>query len=392
LRRAGLAVSTINTYASELSLFIKFLAEFQIEFSAVDDEVLIDFADGLILNKISGSHINRLLLRVINYLVWYQRIFLVVDLVGEPGRGCPITISTQSIRTRRGAVSGKIKHMSMVPASTPRTVRPISLESVGKLVAACDLIGRTRFKRVRDRCMLTLLADAGLRREELTWVRCERVRAAADNGGRLMVRTSKRRNHPDRELPIPQETLNLLIDYLDVARAVQIRRLKGRAPHFEDDGWAFCTRSGRKMAPATISQIFSDLRERSDVKGCATAHMFRHRYITLQVVSRLRALKKSNIGLEAMTTILSKVASLSGHGSLESLWVYVDWAFDELESMTAEVASPNALEIVDRLLHEAKGEGDQRLITMLESILVPLLEDQRPTPQPSVLTHSLRKT
>lgn len=48
------------------------------------------------------------------------------------------------------------------------------------------------------------------------------------------------------------------------------------------------------------------------------------------MVQRLKALQDSHpLGLQLMTTMLSRLASITGHTSIESLWTYVDWAFDE---------------------------------------------------------------
>lgn len=392
MRRSGLAVSSVNTYASELSVFIRFLAASGTLVESVDDDVLMEYSDSLISQNKSGAHINRLIHRVISFLVWYQQLFPKIFLIGLPGSGCQVTISRRAVYVGAGQVRGQIKHMSMVPKSIPRTVRPISRESLEKLIVATTEVARSRYKKDRDRCMLVLLADAGLRREELTWLRCERIREAKDNGGRLRVRSSKRRGNPEREIPIPQETLNTLLEFLEVSRTLHIRRIKRRNPSFRDDGWAFCTHSGKKMVPATVTQIFSDLRLSAGLSERATAHMLRHRYITLQVLSRLKALRKSGIGLEAMTTILSKVSSLSGHGSLRSLWTYVDWAYDELEASKngIDVSANEASEVVLKLLKSAKSRGDQVEVSALELVARALSKLSCPDPSLNVVTHSFR--
>lgn len=394
LRRSGLEVSTINTYASELSLYVRFLWIKNIELAECDDDILIDFADSLVHQKKSGSHINRVLHRVLRYYTWYQQVFPVEYLIGASGSGCQISITKQTMRTRTGRVAGKTSHISMVPPSVPRMVRPISLESVAKLVSACDDIGTTYFKRCRDRSIVTLLAEAGLRREELIWVQCDNVRDAAVNGGKIRVRTSKRRGNPEREIPLPFDTIAMLLEYINIARALRIKRLTSKLPGFIDGGWLFCTVSGKKMAAVTVSQIFSELRASAQTLGRATPHMLRHRYITLQVVARIRAMRKQNIGLEALTTILSRVASLSGHSSLQSLWTYVDWAFDELDSSLArhDTCTATALELVKALLENSRKEGRADLISELERVEHVLSQDPDASASGTVLIHSsLRK-
>lgn len=393
LRRHGLSVSTVNTYASEMSVYLRFLWEQKLNVADVDDDVLIDFADNLVLHGKSGNHVNRILLCVLRYYTWYQTVFPDAHLVGAPGSGCKISLTRQVVRTKIGGISGKVKHISMVPPSVPSTVRPISFESISKLISACDDVGKTRFKRCRDRCIVTLMADSGIRREELTWLRCDNVRFAMVNGNKIRVRTSKRKGNPEREIPLPSETVAMLIEYIDVARAMKIRRLTSENSSFADDGWLFCTISGAKIAPVTISQIFADLKNASQTLGGASPHMLRHRYITLQVVARIRAMRKKNIGLEALTTILSRVASLSGHGSLQSLWTYVDWAFDELDSSSkrSEIEKNSILDLVKLLIVESKNEGSKKLLVGLEQLEHALLKNQEAIASATVLSHSFRK-
>lgn len=392
LRKSGLAISTVNTYASELSVFIRYLSRCDLMVDEIDDDTLIEYADYLLAEDKSGNHINRLLLRVLNYLAWYQNFFPGVRLVGAVGDDCQVTVKIKFSRACRGSISTSLRHMSMVPASTPRTVRPIAYQDLKKLVSACDKPGSSRFKKARDRCMVTLLADTGIRREELTWIFCDHILKAEKNGGRLRVRTSKKRGNPERELPIPPETLSLLIEYVEVTRAIHIRRLKKRDPSFQDSGWAFCSHSGEKMAPVTVSQIFNDLRKNSCIQGRATPHMLRHRYITLQLMGRLKALHKNNIGLEMLTTILSQVASLTGHTSLDSLWIYVDWAFEELDTLrtSGDFNEMPVNAVVFQLMNAARSVGDKAVVEALETVQKALDAQSANQPALNVVTHSIR--
>lgn len=51
LRRSNSAISTINTYASELSLFVRFLFESKVVIEDVCDDVLVSFSDWLVNRK-----------------------------------------------------------------------------------------------------------------------------------------------------------------------------------------------------------------------------------------------------------------------------------------------------------------------------------------------------
>lgn len=396
LRRSNSAISTINTYASELSLFVRFLFESKVVIEDVCDDVLVSFSDWLVnRRKSSGNHINRILLRVISFLEWYQTLLVGRRLVGSLGQGAQVTISLRSLKSKQGVVRVRTQHHAMVPASIPRTVRPISSNIVSALLDSCEWAAKTNFRRSRDRCMLVLLADTGIRREELTWIRVsDVVGASADR--KLPVRTSKRKGNPYRLIPISDETFRMLLEYIDVTRSIQVRRLNRRKIGFKDQGWLFCTREGFKMAPSTVSQLFCDLRAEAGLTERISAHMLRHRYITLQVMARLRSLsRRGSIGVEALTTVLSKIASLSGHSSLDSMWRYVDWAYEELEAEYKDSANvaDEALSVIEALMGEAKSSENRALAESL--LIVKEAVSQLRTKSyelPSVVAHSLRSS
>ncbi|MDF5906671.1 site-specific integrase [Pseudomonas aeruginosa] len=120
---------------------------------------------------------------------------------------------------------------------------------------SCEWAAKTNFRRSRDRCMLVLLADTGIRREELTWIRVsDVVGASADR--KLPVRTSKRKGNPYRLIPISDETFRMLLEYIDVTRSIQVRRLNRRKIGFKDQGWLFCTREGSRWRPQQCHSCF----------------------------------------------------------------------------------------------------------------------------------------
>ncbi|HEJ5741333.1 TPA: site-specific integrase [Pseudomonas aeruginosa] len=377
-----------------MSLLLRFLFESGLVIESLCDDALVSFSDWLIQrSKSSGNHINRILLRTISFLEWYQTLLVDKRLVGSLGQNAQVTISLRSLKSKRGVVRVRTQHHAMVPGSIPRTVRPLSSSVVSALLDSCEWTAKTNFRRGRDRCMLVLLADTGMRREELTWVRVSDVVGAASDR-KLPVRTSKRKGNPYRLIPISEETIRMLLEYIEVTRAIQVRRLRRRKIGFQDQGWLFCTREGLKIAPTTVSQLFSDLRAEAHIAERASAHMLRHRYITLQVMARLRSLSgRGAIGVEALTTVLSKVASLSGHSSLDSMWRYVDWAYEELEIESNDSVSgaDEALRAIEALMCEAQSSANRAL----EESLLTLREAMKKLSTksyelPSVVAHSLR--
>ncbi len=71
----------------------------------VCDDVLVSFSDWLVnRKKSSGNHINRILLRVISFLEWYQTLLVGRRLVGSLGQGAQVTISLRSLKSKQGVV------------------------------------------------------------------------------------------------------------------------------------------------------------------------------------------------------------------------------------------------------------------------------------------------
>lgn len=391
LKKIGSAVSTINTYASELSSYIKYISRINVNIASADDDVLVGYSDFLISQGKSGTHTNRLILRVLNYYQWYQRALVMSDIIGELGAGCQITVRVKLTHRGHMPSHAAMYHFSMVPNSSSRVVKPISAGNLKKIVSAADSSNSSRFKRVRDRCLVTLLADTGIRREESTFIKCADILEAKSNGGRLTVRTSKRRGNPQREVPIPSSTLTMMLDYVEIYRAMHVRGLSKNKLGFVDAGWVFPTVSGDKLAPVTISQLFNKLRKEAGITGKATPHMLRHRYITLQVKHRLDGLRKNNLGLEAITTILAHVASLTGHGSTRSLWTYVDWAFEELDS--AASSDRNVVrELLADFMADAEAADNAEMMDAIKKVQQILNEKGGASPQQTVAMHSLRNS
>ncbi|MGO4505359.1 tyrosine-type recombinase/integrase [Dyella sp. 2YAF14] len=281
-----------------------------------------------------------------------------------------------------------IHHESMVPNNVRRKVAPASREQVSLILDACLTVAKTTFCQARNEAMVVTLADTGIRREELTWMRRQDLQRAFEDGGRMPVRCSKRKGNPFRLVPLAPETLRLLRDYESIARAIQVKALRKKG-HIAGD-WLFCTRTGTQLTAASISELFGDLRKAAGIDERMTAHMLRHRYITLQIVKRLKALNQDrSLGLEAVTTVLSQVASLSGHASLESLWGYMDWAYEgSIEGvLTSGDANAEAQTILATLVQEFDAEGRNEIVETLTRVRALVAAQGHHAALPSVLTH-----
>jgi integrase len=362
----------------------------RLELREIDDDHLIEFADWLVVrDESSARHINRILSRVLAFIGWAECISLGPSQIGRLGEQAIITVERRVVRTKRLDRVSSDRHAAMLPSGAKRVVRPMPLEVFRRLLAQCERSAKRTFVKSRNRAMLLILADTGIRREELVWIRVTDVLDASKGDGMLKVRTSKRRGNPIRLVPVPALTLQEVMKYIRVQREMHMRRHTKSGRGSRDKGWVFCSQSGSRLAAATVSQTFSDLRALAGVSERATAHMLRHRYITLQVIDRIKRLRNIGIlGVEAAATVLAQVASLSGHSNPTSMWDYIDWAYQE---MASDAENRGTLEIGE-LIRELEVFGDaaiessegKALLSRVRSALASQLEK---APKLGVLAH-----
>lgn len=405
LRKRGLATSTVNTYCSELSVVLRFLWHQNIPILDVTDDVLIAFsiAQAKKRGKKSSStnQINRQTIRAILFLEWLQHRLPVGKLVGKDGDDAQVTVGTGRRGSRPNWLAGT-HHAALLPRSVPRSVRPVSEAVITQLMHFATISCKHPFVVQRNVAILKMLADSGIRREELVWIRKEDIKNALKSGGGLTIRTSKRHGNPKRIVPVPLVTLRAIDSFIEIQRALRLRRRRKRVSSSSDQGWAFCTISGGQLSPASVTQILGDIRVAAGISSRATAHMFRHRWITLQVIQGLKAVSAGNgLSLELLTTFLTRLASVTGHSSIESLWTYVDLAFNDSltvppilpQSSTCELSLDDLLSSTDRWIQREEAlEPDSDRVTALRAVREQLRQSfGRPLPSESVAIHSLRQ-
>ncbi len=390
LLRQGRSIGTINTYASELAAFLRFIYYEGLNFETVDNETVHVFSKYLVseedpvafqAQRRGGRQVNKIIRRALVFLKWYQTLFPISEpIVGIFGEGAKITIENRQLNVKGRKISF-IWHSSMVPNDVPRDVKPLSRSLYLELLEACDLITKSPYIKARSRTLLKLLGDTGARRVEISQLTVADIYEAIDNGnGKLKLFTAKRNDKQERLVPIPLTTLKAVLSYVEVQRKIHVRKLKNRKLISQDNGWLFLNNVGQQLNTETITQDIARLRQIAGISESATAHMLRHRWITIQVLERLKSYIGQKLPMDIASTILTKVASMTGHKQIESLWPYIDLAFEEMgiwdtaESvinmrMNAEAAhrelceirslhadgenlSKDELKKVDRLLHD----------------------------------------
>ncbi len=395
--RHGRSIGTVNTCAAELACFLRFLSTGKTAFEDMDDNAMHAFSKDLVEEpdpralqapRRGGRQVNKILRRVLVFLRWYQSLWLGEQLiVGAVGQGARITTEERTLRIKGRNVT-YLWHRSMVANDVPRNVKPLSRSVYLELLEACNFVAKSPYVQARTRTLLKLLSDTGARRIEIANMKVADVVHAAESGhGKLSLLTAKRGDQRPRLVPVPTATLDAVLSFIDVQRKLHVQRLTKRRVISEDPGWLLLNNRGQRLHVETITQDIARLRRIAGIPENATAHMLRHRWITIQVLERLKAYIGQRLPMDIATTILTKVASMTGHKQIESLWTYIDLAFEEMgiwdtaESvinmrMNAEAAHRELCEI--RWLHRNGESLTKDELKRVDSLLLNLLDQVRP--------------
>jgi hypothetical protein len=154
----------------------------------------------------------------------------------------------------------------------------------------------------------------------------------------LKIPTKKRRKiiAPKRSFPLLLNAATVVHRYL-IARTTYCETLKGAGGEPNPGDAFFLTLDGEPIKKSSLEKDFERLADEAgykDVQACLS--MFRHRFITYEVTAHLKEfIDKSGKSRQMMTdidyeSILKRVAVKTGHGSIQSLWHYIDLAWEEL--------------------------------------------------------------
>lgn len=297
--------NTVQAYAHDLRDFFTWVSQTGLDWRAVSLEQVSHFFDWLqrppaarapgvfMLPGAAQAVENSTLLRKRAALAGFYRFHarrdprvpaVLGELIGTRPTGSYITMLAHTRRTAPDAFSPL---RITAPRKVPKTLSP---EEAGLAMAACS--------RARDRFLVSLLDEAGLRigealglrHEDLSLRRAEvRVVPREDNGNQARVKRMK-----ERCVPVKHVVLDLYADYMELEYGML------------DCDYVLVTLSGRtRGAPMTrhgAGKLFSRLRQRTGI-GHLHAHAYRHTYAT----RLLRA------GVPAQV-----VAELLGHSSSQT--------------------------------------------------------------------------
>ena len=158
------------------------------------------------------------------------------------------------------------------------------------------------FEGVRDRLILEMLYDTGIRRSELIGIQDSDV-----DFGAMQIRVTGKRNK-QRLIPFAEGLKNLIQAYTEVRN-----REVG-----SESGWFFVRKNGEQLSAGIVYTIVKNKLSEIPTLAKRSPHVLRHSFATSML----------NNGAE-----LNAVKELLGHSSLASTSVYTHTTFEELKKV-----------------------------------------------------------
>jgi hypothetical protein len=385
---------SLKTIASELSHLVRYCWTKNLPFSAIEDADIFELSTQLQEEKSAtrteervrnDNTVREILRRSIRFLLWYQDSFVPVTatpLIGESNVSPQVIIRLVKNDARKPARTGVYyTHRAMPTPESREPKRPIALPVIEAIELCIDSLSDTEtqcprfvqryrsrpgllsaqleYIRVRRHFMIWLMKRVGLRPSEMVEISVKEHKDILQSK-RLLIPTKKRRRAraPLRSFPITLKDATVFQRYL-ISRARYCSELErsGRTVACLDA--LFISVDGLPIKKSSLERDFARLVTSAgfkDIQACFS--MFRHRFITYEVIVHLKEFmaktgKTRHIVTETdYESILKRVAVKSGHASTDSLWYYIDLAWKEIDVWGGVDRAIARLQAADRLHEE----------------------------------------
>lgn len=362
---------TVGVYAGQLSHLVRYCYENSIEFWDLKSRNIDHFVSVLVNDcnmynerKRNNNTIKSILSSVVRFLEWLQNDYTFGKLI--------VGVDTQNkryqIKLKEGAHTtdnGHIINYKYFDAKLPQSIsnekKPISEKAIKSLwdclaeskagaqvnrrlkglFSSKDQREHLEYMHKRRELQLSLLEATGLRPQELINICVSENREPLEQA-KVILPTLKRGNKSRRLFPLDRATSIRIELFISIHRKKLINRLlKYGLIHSEeevDDVIYLNSETARAVKPDAAYQEFSRLTKRAKISQKNCQSMFRHRFITNMVKLHLMSFMDYNPlkSRQLMTdndyrTILTKVAKFTGHKNVNSLFHYIDLAWEELD-------------------------------------------------------------
>lgn len=389
----GATGDSLKTYATKLTHLVRFCSNEKLSFEEINDAYFFKLTKYLMdersFNNPTERHrdnntVKKILSQIIEFLFWYQKSYLLPGeqrIIGERNESPRIIV-----RKKRNVKSGNNNyhyyiHRCMPTSESVDPKRPISLPIIENIEKKIDELSefdyyneaslrrhsgnKEKFKsqleyiRARRHFMIWLMKRTGLRPAEMVSMLYDENKDVLRTKT-LIIPTKKRRkiNTVNRGFSITLKDALIIYRYF-IARTKYINTIKMSNSQYQPPNTIFLSVDGGSIKKASIEKDFERIINScgyKDIKVCFS--MFRHRFITYEVIIHLKEFMGSTGKTRQLMTdgdyrlILKRVASKTGHGSEESLWHYIDIAWGELNVWGNVEIAITRLHAVDRLFNE----------------------------------------
>lgn len=367
--------NTVGTYASQVSFVVRFCYEKKIGFFDLTDDHIYEFRDELVgeikntgERKRNNNTVRDILDRTITFLAWAQNntindLPLNHFLVGE-AHTCP-SITVQKSKNKKTG-RNYYNHDSMPPEEVPESVKlPITDYAIDCLKNSINIdLHRDADDKQRsymyERRMfcLWMLQRFGVRPSELTNYS---VLSNSDfmKIKRIALPTMKRRRliPVSRTIPISSSDALRIGRYMDARTEYLINCPTELVNGLTDT--LLITVGHTKLTAPTLTKDFYRLKTKAglhDQRICMS--MFRHRFITREVLTALKEFMAShNLSRDLMTegaifSILKRISTKTGHSDPMSLMPYVSIAWAAMDIWQTIDNAIEALHVADHIMSD----------------------------------------
>ena len=272
----GASVATRVAYKNDLLQFVAYVRGHtengKASFGSVDSDLIRLWVASLMDGHMSPTTVNRKLSALKSYFKYLMKQGLVLN------NPASLVIAPKFFRP------------------LPQIIKDQLTELLDGSCFKDDFIG------IRDRLMMELLYETGLRRQELAFLKCSDIDLMA-----MVVRVCGKRNK-ERIVPFSERLKVQIISYLQKRRSV----LQCDNTHF------FVRKDGRSVTGAIVYNVVKKYISNRGLRTKCGPHMLRHSFATSLL----------NNGAE-----LNAVKELLGHSSLASTSIYTHITFDKLREM-----------------------------------------------------------
>lgn len=376
-----IAKSTLGTYARNLSRIISFLEYTKLSFSDLTDASLLG-RSGLVTflqnpkhsrngSTADNNQANKILNRLFSLLFYLQNKehTTTTEIISDDPKiraQINVTISKHHPRGTRKEVT-YYSHPARLESKSPSKRRPIQDDAIDTLIEAIYNFTDSGFIHQRWCSLLSVMEFTGARESEIAKITTRSVTTAKrlmDSGetALLEIVTTKGKNKTKkRMIPVPNTVIEEIYNYMLFYRYPLVSEANNEGLISNDHGLLFVTNDGRPLSAKRIYDHFKEVRDSTDLKSTdASPHLFRHRFITKQVRSRLKILldDKNFYTADIESFVIKKVKLLSAHASDSSLWGYVDDAMEELNTFK---------DVEERIFSKSTSEAAKRKIIQMLS-------------------------